>query len=46
MQIFGKTVGKIDVVAAEFLPYGKSLYFVVADSEANIHLLQFDPERE
>lgn len=39
----GKSRSEMEVVAAEFLPDEKSLYFLVAD-ESNLHVLQYDPE--
>ncbi|KAF8446478.1 CPSF A subunit region-domain-containing protein [Terfezia claveryi] len=44
MTMFGKDVQRLDVVAADFLPDGNQLLFVVADAESNIHILQYDPE--
>lgn len=46
MRLFGKYIRNLEVMAADFLPDGKQLYIVVADSECNIHILQFDPERK
>lgn len=45
MTLFGKDTQKLEVVAADFLPDGNMLYFVVADAESNLHVLQYDPER-
>ena len=45
MRLFGKYINELEVIAADFLPDGKQLYFVVTDAECNIHILQFDPER-
>ena len=45
MTPFGKDVQRLEVVAADFLPDGNKLLFVVADAESNIHILQYDPER-
>jgi len=45
MTMFGKDVQRLDVVAADFLPDGNQLLFVVADAESNVHILQYDPER-
>ncbi|KAI9811358.1 MAG: mRNA cleavage and polyadenylation factor subunit [Pycnora praestabilis] len=44
MTLFGKNTSKLEVMTAEFLPDGKQLYIVVADTNCNIHILQFDPE--
>lgn len=46
MTLFGKDTQKLEVVAADFLPDGNMLYFVVADAESNLHILQYDPERK
>ena len=45
MTPFGKDIQRLEVVAADFLPDGNQLLFVVADAESNIHILQYDPER-
>ncbi|KAG7005916.1 protein CFT1 [Physcia stellaris] len=44
LRLFGKSSKHIEVLAADFLPDGKQLYVVAADSDCNIHVLQFDPE--
>ncbi|KAJ5884094.1 Protein c.t1.c1 [Penicillium subrubescens] len=44
MTIFGKDLEYLEVVTAEFLPDGNKLYILVADSDCNLHVLQYDPE--
>ncbi|KAL7273267.1 mRNA cleavage and polyadenylation factor subunit [Rhizina undulata] len=44
MTLFGKDTQKLEVVAADFLPDGNQLFFVVADADSNVHILQYDPE--
>lgn len=44
MTLFGKDLDELEVVAADFLPDGKKLYILVADSDCNLHVLQYDPE--
>lgn len=44
MTLFGKDLDELEVVTAEFLPDGKKLYILVADSDCNLHVLQYDPE--
>lgn len=44
MTLFGKDPEYLEVVAADFLPDGRKLYFLVADGDCNIHVLQYDPE--
>ncbi|GCB24782.1 protein cft1 [Aspergillus awamori] len=44
MSLFAKDLDYLEVCAAEFLPDGKRLFIVVADSDCNIHVLQYDPE--
>ncbi|PYI06271.1 protein cft1 [Aspergillus sclerotiicarbonarius CBS 121057] len=44
MSLFAKDLDYLEVSAAEFLPDGKRLFIVVADSDCNIHILQYDPE--
>jgi len=46
MLLFGKSAGKMEVVHADLLPDGKDLYIVVADGDCNLHVMQYDPERE
>ena len=46
MTPFGKDVQRLNVTAADFLPDGNQLLFVIADAESNIHILQYDPERK
>ncbi|KAJ5242364.1 Cleavage/polyadenylation specificity factor A subunit C-terminal [Penicillium citrinum] len=44
MALFGKDPEYLEVVAADFLPDGNKLYMIVADSDCNLHVLQYDPE--
>lgn len=44
MTLFGKDPEYLEVVTADFLPDGKKLYILVADSDCNLHVLQYDPE--
>ncbi|GAQ12043.1 protein cft1 [Aspergillus lentulus] len=44
MSLFGKDQGYLEVVAADFLPDGDKLFILVADSDCNFHVLQYDPE--
>lgn len=44
MALFGKDPEYLEVVAADFLPDGSKLYILVADSDCNLHVLQYDPE--
>jgi cleavage and polyadenylation specificity factor subunit 1 len=44
--MFGKTKAKMDVLAAEFLPYEKQLYIIIADVDGKLHVMQYDPERK
>lgn len=44
MTLFGKDPQYLEVVAADFLPNGNKLYMLVADSDCNLHVLQYDPE--
>lgn len=46
MMLFGKSNTRLEVLNVEFLPDGKELYIVAADVDGNIHVFQFDPERE
>lgn len=44
LSLFAKDLDYLEVVAADFLPDGRRLFIVVADSDCNIHILQYDPE--
>jgi cleavage and polyadenylation specificity factor subunit 1 len=46
MTLFGKDTQELQVVAADFLPDGRQLLFVVADANGDVHVLQYDPERK
>lgn len=35
---------KMEVMAADFLPFDGGLYIMVADADNNLHVLQYDPE--
>lgn len=43
---FGKSSKNMEIVVADLLPDGKELHIVAADSNCNLHILQYDPERE
>ncbi|KAL2828869.1 CPSF A subunit region-domain-containing protein [Aspergillus pseudoustus] len=44
MSLFAKDLEYLEVVAADFLPDGNKLFVIVADSECNLYILQYDPE--
>ncbi|KAL3470459.1 CPSF A subunit region-domain-containing protein [Aspergillus californicus] len=44
MSLFAKDLDYLDVFAADFLPDGNRLFVVVADSDCNLYVLQYDPE--
>lgn len=44
MTLFGKDPDYLEVAAADFLPNGNKLSMLVADSDCNLHVLQYDPE--
>lgn len=46
LVLFGKSSTKLEVLNADFLPFGKELYIVASDADGNLHILQFDPERK
>lgn len=46
MMLFGKSNTKLEVLNVDFLPDGKELFIIAADVDANIHVMQFDPERQ
>ena len=46
LRLFGKTSQPIEVMTADFLPDNKQLYIIAVDLNSDLHVLQFDPERE
>ncbi|KAH7391412.1 CPSF A subunit region-domain-containing protein [Cadophora sp. MPI-SDFR-AT-0126] len=44
MMLFGKSAKNMEIMEADLLPDGKELYVVAADSDCNLHIMQFDPE--
>lgn len=44
MNLFGKDPEYMEVIAADFLPDGDNLFILVADSDCNVNVLQYDPE--
>ncbi|KAL2869932.1 cleavage/polyadenylation factor CFT1 [Aspergillus lucknowensis] len=44
MSLFAKDLDYLEVSAADFLPDGGKLFIIVADSECNLFVLQYDPE--
>ncbi|CAK7267817.1 mRNA cleavage and polyadenylation factor subunit [Sporothrix epigloea] len=44
MILFGKSNTRLGAINVDLLPDGRDLFIVVADSEGNLHILQFDPE--
>ncbi len=46
MILFGKSNTRLEAINVDLLPDGKELFIVAADADGNLHVLQFDPERE
>lgn len=46
MILFGKSNTRLGTINVDLLPDGNDLFIVAADPEGNLHILQFDPERE
>ena len=46
MILFGKSGQNMETMCVEMLPDGKELFVVAADADCNLHVLQYDPERE
>ncbi|KAF2118574.1 CPSF A subunit region-domain-containing protein [Lophiotrema nucula] len=44
MLLFGRSRTRLEVMAADFLPFEKSLHIIIADADMNLQVLQFDPE--
>jgi len=46
MMLFGKSNTRLRALNVDLLPDGKDLFIIAADSDGNLHVLQFDPERK
>lgn len=44
LTVLGKSRTKMEVIAAEFLPFDQQLYIIVVDAQMDMHVLQYDPE--
>ncbi|GAB1198226.1 mRNA cleavage and polyadenylation factor subunit [Aspergillus pseudonomiae] len=44
MSLFAKDLDYLEVLAADFLPDDNKLFILIADSDCNLHVLQYDPE--
>lgn len=44
LVLFGKSSTNLEILNADFLPFGKELYIVASDADGNLHILQFDPD--
>ena len=42
--LFGKSQGHLPIVAADFLPYHKQLYFLIADDQESLNVLEYNPD--
>lgn len=45
-KVLGKTGSRVPALVADFLPDGEDLGIVVVDTEGEMHILEFNPERE
>lgn len=45
-KVLGKTGSRVPALLADFLPDGQDLGIVVVDAEGDLHILEFNPERE
>jgi cleavage and polyadenylation specificity factor subunit 1 len=43
--LFGKSRQRIEVIDADFLPFEKHLYIIVADGNEKLQVLEYDNER-
>lgn len=46
MKLFGKTKTKMEIAAAEFLPYDQQLFITAIDSDCDLYIYQYDPDRK
>ncbi|KAL2824543.1 CPSF A subunit region-domain-containing protein [Aspergillus cavernicola] len=44
MSLFAKDLDYLEIFAADFLPDDNRLFVIVADSDCNLYVLQYDPE--
>ncbi|PSN69708.1 protein CFT1 [Corynespora cassiicola Philippines] len=44
MMLFGRSKNHLECLAADFLPFEKSLHMIIADADMNLQVLQFDPD--
>jgi cleavage and polyadenylation specificity factor subunit 1 len=44
ITVLGKSVTDMEVICAELLPFEGQLYILVVDGDADLHILQYDPE--
>ena len=44
LQVLGRDLDNMEVMAADFLPMNKQLYIVSADGDCDLHVFQYDPE--
>ena len=44
LTLMGKGRTKMEIVAAEFLPFDGQLFIMITDAEMDLHVLQYDPE--
>jgi cleavage and polyadenylation specificity factor subunit 1 len=44
-MLFGRSKHHLECMTADFLPFEETLHIIVADSDMNLQVLQFDPDR-
>lgn len=45
-KVLGKSGSRVPILVADFLPHGEDLSVVAIDAEGEMHILEFNPERE
>lgn len=45
-KVLGKSGGSLPLLVADFLPDGEDLSMVAVDADGDVHILEFNPERE
>lgn len=45
-KVLGKSSGKLPLLVADFLPDGEDLSLVAVDADGDMHVFEFNPERE
>jgi cleavage and polyadenylation specificity factor subunit 1 len=45
-KVLGKSGSRVPILTADFLPDGEDLVMVAIDADGDMHILEFNPDRE